>query len=193
MGRAGTDGTEVMVEPQGKTALIIVDVQHDFLPGGALGVAKGDQVIPALEAAAKRADLVVATRDWHPADHMSFKENGGIWPAHCVQGTEGAEIHPRIKAIADRTISKGENPAVEQYSGIQGTHLADMLRAEGYTKLLIGGLATDYCVKATVLDALKEGFAVEVLADGSRAVNVSEGDETAAYVEMATAGATISR
>lgn len=193
MGRAGTDQVEVMVGPHGNTALIIVDVQHDFLPGGALGVKNGDQVIPALEEAAKEADLVVATRDWHPANHMSFSENGGIWPAHCVQGTEGAEIHPRIAAIADRTISKGENPAVEQYSGVQGTHLADMLRAEGYSKLLVGGLATDYCVKATALDALKEGFQVEVLANGSRAVNIDEGDEAAALAEMEAAGATIRR
>lgn len=191
MGRAGADTATISTPRKEQTALVCVDVQYDFLPGGALGVPKGDEVIPALVSAADEAALVVATRDWHPADHSSFVDEGGIWPPHCVQDTPGAEIHPAIKAIADRTISKGENRNVEQYSAVQGTHLASMLRAEGYTRLLIGGLATDYCVKATVLDALKEGFEVEVLSDGSRGVDVNAGDSERALAEMVAAGATI--
>jgi nicotinamidase/pyrazinamidase len=202
MGRAGNSQEEVMVEPHRKVALICVDVQHDFLPGGSLGVGDGDAVIPALEEAAKEVDLVVATRDWHPEDHLSFaaqkpegveadEEWKYLWPAHCVAGTQGAEIHPRIKAIADRTISKGENKNVEQYSGVQGTHLADMLRSEGFTKTLVGGLATDYCVGSTALDLLKEGFDVEVLVGASRGITPETSEAMLSRLEAA--GATIRR
>lgn len=176
-----------------RTALVIVDVQHDFLPGGALGVTDGDQVIEPLVRAAARpeVELVVASRDWHPESHMSFAENGGQWPAHCVAGTHGAEIHPAIAAVASRTISKGENPRVEQYSAAQATTLPVMLEAEGFDTVIVGGLATDYCVKATVLDLLQQGFKVRVLAEGCRAVNLDPGDEARAMNEMLCAGADI--
>lgn len=178
-------------------ALLVVDVQYDFLPGGALGVPDGDAVIPEIIRLTKpvlglsEEWMVVATRDAHPPDHCSFVAQGGPWPEHCVEGTHGAEIHPAIKAIADRTISKGSNPRVEQYSGFAGTHLADMLRVEGFDSVTVVGLATDYCVKATAIDAAKAGFNVEVILDCCRPVNVEPDDDMVAIGEMLQAGVTI--
>lgn len=169
-------------------ALIIVDVQRDFLPGGPFAVPEGDEVLDAIaEIVTERApDLVIATRDWHPVDHCSFVANGGIWPTHCVAGTPGAELHPWVAQIADRTISKGENPNVEQYSGFSGTHLDLMLKAEGFENLIITGLATDYCVKATAIDAVAAGFSTFVALGACRAVEPEK--ETEAVAEMIEAG-----
>ena len=174
-----------------KTALLATDVQGDFLPGGALAVAGGDAVIAPLLAAAARADLVVATRDWHPPGHVSFAEQGGPWPVHCLQGTPGGAIHPEIDRIASVVVSKGSNPRRDAYSAFDGTPLAGMLHGAGVTRLVIGGLATDYCVRATALDALREGFEVVVLRDAVRAVDVEPGDGVRALDAMEAAGATL--
>ena len=174
------------------SGLLIVDVQHDFLPGGALAVPDGDVVVDALVAAAGTADLIVASRDAHPADHCSFVAQGGIWPPHCVEGTHGAELHPAIAALApDLVVAKATEPDRDAYSAFDGTGLADALRARGVDRLLVGGLATDYCVRASVLDALREGFAVTVLADGVRGVEVAAGDTDRALAEMRGAGAVV--
>jgi nicotinamidase-related amidase len=171
------------------TALLAVDVQGDFLPGGSLAVPDGDAVVAPLLDAAGRAEMVVATRDWHPPNHVSFAERGGPWPAHCVAGTPGAELHRDVDRIADVVVSKGTNVDVEAYSGFDGTPLAGMLRAAGITRVLVGGLATDYCVRATALAALREGFEVVVLRDAMRAVEVQPGDGVRALEEMHAAGA----
>jgi nicotinamidase/pyrazinamidase len=174
------------------TALLIVDVQHDFLPGGALGVPDGDAVIAPLVAAADAADLVVASRDDHPAEHSSFAAQGGAWPPHCVHGTHGAELEPRIAALEpDIVVDKATTPEVDAYSAFDGTGLADELRRRGIDRLVVGGLATDYCVRASVLDALREGFAVTVLRDAVRGVDVTAGDSERALDEMRAAGAEI--
>lgn len=174
-----------------RTALIAVDVQPDFRPGGPLAVPDGDAVVAPILASAREADVVVATQDFHPADHCSFVEQGGIWPAHCVAGTPGAEIDPDILAVADIVIQKATTQATDAYSGFQGTDLAEQLRALDVTKVRVAGLATDYCVRATALDALDAGFEVEVLADAVRGVNVQPGDADRALDELAQAGAVI--
>jgi len=169
-----------------RDALILVDVQNDFCPGGALPVPEGDKVVPALNALLQRVRaFTVATRDWHPPNHCSFKPQGGIWPVHCVAGTPGADFHPTL--ATDRVahvISKATRPEEEAYSGFQGTALADLLRKRGIRRVFVGGLATDYCVKATALDAVKHGFEVTVLEDAIRGVEVQPGDCTRALGEM---------
>ena len=170
-------------------ALLIVDVQHDFLPGGALGVADGDAVIPALVAAAEDADVVVVSRDAHPADHCSFTEQGGIWPVHCVEGTHGAELHPAIAALEpDVRIAKATTREVDAYSAFDATGLAEELRARGVDRVVIGGLATDYCVLASALDGRREGFDVVVVSDAVRAVEKTPGDSARAVAKMEAAG-----
>jgi len=173
----------------GDVALIAVDVQGDFLPGGSLAVPAGDEVIAPLSAAARAVPLVVATRDWHPPDHVSFAAHGGPWPVHCVQTTPGAAITPQIDRIANVVVSKGMDPQADAYSGFDGTGLADILRSLGVRRVLIGGLATDYCVRATALDSIKAGFDVVVLTDAIRAVDVKAGDGERAVEEMRAAGA----
>lgn len=196
-------------------ALVIIDVQYDFLPGGALAVTDGDKVIPVINAAQPSFSLVVATQDWHPADHKSFAVNNGrkvgevietdglpqvMWPAHCVQNTRGAELAETLqrKQIA-HVFQKGTNSAIDSYSGFfdnarrKKTPLEDALRGLGVTTLDVVGLATDYCVKATVLDALELGFPVRVHLDGIRAVDLSEGDGARAIDAMRAAGAEIIR
>src|SRR4051812_8757049 len=160
-------------------ALIIVDVQNDFTPGGALAVPHGDEVLRHINglAASGEYDLVVATRDWHPPDHGSFSESGGPWPEHCVQGTEGAELHPDLdRGHIDVVVDKGHDPATEGYSAFDGTQLAELLRERGVDQVTVVGLATDYCVKNTALDALKEGLRVIVDSTAVRGVEVQEGD-----------------
>lgn len=178
-----------------RDALILVDVQNDFCPGGALPVPEGDQVVPALNALLRRVKVsTVATRDWHPVNHCSFKSQGGIWPAHCVAGTPGAAFHPGL--ATDRVahvISKATRPEEEAYSGFQGTELAELLRKRGIRRVFVGGLATDYCVKATALDAAKHGFAVTVLEDAIRGVEVHPGDCARALEEMKRAGVRLMR
>lgn len=170
-----------------QTALIATDVQRDFLPGGALGVTGGDEVIAPLLARVGDAALVVATRDYHPANHCSFHARGGPWPAHCVIGSAGAAIHPDIDAVAHLIISKGTDPEQEQYSAFEAG-LGAMLAARGVRRLIIGGLATDYCVRATSIAARQAGFDVEVIAAGVRAVDVTAGDGDRALDEMRAAG-----
>jgi nicotinamidase/pyrazinamidase len=175
-------------------ALLIVDYQNDFNPGGALAVAGGDEVAERINALAASGDydLVVATRDWHPPDHGSFREQGGIWPVHCVAGTPGAELHPALDAErVDVIVDKGTDRETEGYSGFEGTELAALLRERGIDRVTIVGLATDYCVKNTALDALREGFGVNVDHSAVRGVEVSDGDSEQALAEMRAAGAAI--
>ncbi len=171
-------------------ALIVVDVQRDFCPGGALPVPEGDQVVPAINRALALADwLTVATRDWHPRDHCSFEAQGGIWPVHCVAGTDGAAFHPDLDVKRIRqVISKATTQEAEAYSGFQGTELAALLRGQGIQRVFICGLATEYCVKATALDARGAGFEVIVLEDAIRGVEVRPGDCGRAVEEMSAAG-----
>ncbi|NOY77984.1 MAG: nicotinamidase [Calditrichaeota bacterium] len=176
-----------------KTALIAVDIQNDFCEGGALPVPNGDKVVPILnryqEKVLRAGGTIVFTRDWHPANHCSFKEFGGIWPVHCVQNTKGAQFHPGLN-FPDTAIlvSTATHPEKEAYSGFEGTHLADVLKKLGIDTLLVGGLATDYCVKATALDGVKKGFTVYFLEDASRGVNVHPDDSQKAIEEMKAAG-----
>jgi nicotinamidase/pyrazinamidase len=175
-------------------ALVIVDFQNDFTPGGALAVPEGDAIAERVNrlAADPRFELVVATRDWHPPDHGSFAGRGGPWPEHCVQETEGAELHPGLeRARVDVVVDKGQDPSTEGYSGFEGTGLAKVLRERGIDKLTIVGLATDYCVKNTALDALREGFDVTIDAEGVRGVDVNDGDSERALEEVRQAGATV--
>ncbi len=176
-------------------ALIIVDYQNDFArPDGALAVPAGEEVADHINALARSGDyeLVLATRDWHPPDHGSFTEQGGIWPVHCVQGTEGAELHPALDTEPlDAIVDKGQDPGTEGYSAFDATSLAETLRARGVDAVTVVGLATDYCVKNTALDALREGFAVRVDRAGIRGVDVQPGDSERALEELAAAGATV--
>jgi nicotinamidase/pyrazinamidase len=171
-------------------ALLIVDPQVDFCPGGTLAVPGGDGIFPAVNRAARMLPLTVASRDWHPADHVSFRARGGPWPAHCVAGTPGAEFHRDLET--DRithVFSKGADPDAEAYSAFDGTGLAEWLRDHQVGRLYVAGLATDYCVRASVLDARREGFDVVVLADAIGAVDVTAGDGERALDEMRQAGA----
>jgi nicotinamidase/pyrazinamidase len=143
-------------------------------------------------AASGEFGFVVATRDWHPPDHGSFQEQGGIWPVHCVQDTEGAELHPDLDAQAiDAVVDKGQDPATDGYSGFDGTRLAELLRERGVDRVTLVGLATDYCVKNTALEALQEGFTVIVDSTAVRGVDVEPGDSERALAEMRAAGANI--
>lgn len=172
-------------------ALVIVDFQNDFTPGGALAVPDGDAIADRVDALARSGDhdLVVATRDWHPHNHGSFAQQGGPWPVHCVQDTPGAELHPALdRSLVDVVVDKGQDPATEGYSGFQGTRLGELLRERGIDELTVVGLATDYCVKNTALDALREGFAVTVDAAAVRPVEVQQGDGERALEEIRTAG-----
>jgi len=176
------------------SALIIIDVQNDFCPGGALPVPEGDKVVPVLNRYIKKFSdkglPIYYTRDWHPGNHVSFKSQGGIWPPHCVQDTKGAEFHDDLLIPHEAVIiSKGTLPDKEAYSGFQGTGLADELKKKNIRKLFTGGLATDYCVKSTILDAIKDGFEIVFIADGSRGVEVKPGDSERAIGEMLSKGA----
>jgi nicotinamidase/pyrazinamidase len=173
-------------------ALIIVDVQNDFCPGGALAVPSGDEVIPVINRLLKHRWLSVATMDWHPADHCSFEPHGGPWPPHCVQETAGAELHPELDAARiEFIITKGWHPDEEAYSGFHGTELAKILREKGVTGVVVCGIATDYCVRATAHDALQEGFEVVVLEDAIRGVDVNLGDSQRALDELRQVGARV--
>jgi nicotinamidase/pyrazinamidase len=179
-----------------KKALIVVDVQNDFCPGGSLAVAQGDGVIAPLNKLMKefldRGEPVFKTRDWHPAKARHFAAYGGVWPVHCVQNTPGAEFHADLSDDPRFTIiSKGIDESADGYSGFDGTDLAQILREQGVKEVWVGGLATDYCVKHTVLDALRQGFEVKALADAMRPVNVNPNDGEQAIEEMRNAGAEI--
>jgi nicotinamidase-related amidase len=177
-------------------ALIAVDVQNDFCPGGALAVPGGDQVVPAINALAGRFAHVALTCDCHPADHCSFRHRGGPWPAHCVQGTPGAALRADLDLPGATVFRKGTDPGAEAYSGFAGraeggADLAGWLRARAVRHVWVAGLATDYCVRATALDALQAGFAVTVVADACRAVDVRPGDGQRALAELAAAGVAV--
>ena len=178
-------------------ALLLVDVQNDFCPGGALAVADGDAVVPALNAwiaAARQGGArVFASRDWHPIDHVSFADRGGIWPPHCVQGTPGAAFHPDLQLPDDAVVvTKADQSEREAYSAFDSGELAEQLRAAGIRRLWVGGLATDYCVKASVLDATElPGLEVRVITNAIRAVDAAPGDGEAALEAMREAGATL--
>ena len=185
-------------KPDRKSVLLLVHLQNDFCPGGALPVPDGDQVIPITNACirffASEGFPIVATRDWHPANHCSFKEQGGPWPPHCVQGSRGAQFHPDVKLPPGTLIVSGAtDPRKEAYSGFDGTSLADRLEDLDARTLFVLGLATDYCVKQTVLDACRLGFRVVVLEDGVRGIDVQPGDSQKALQEMQAAGAVIAK
>ena len=193
-------------------ALVLVDIQNDFLPGGALAVARGDEVVPVANRVSHRFDLVVATQDWHPRDHGSFAANhpgrkpgemidlGGLpqvlWPVHCVQGTPGAAFAPGLDfSRVERVFRKGVDPAIDSYSRFydnghrRSTGLGEYLRQRGVTEIFVMGLATDYCVKFTALDAVGTvGLRTTLIVDGSRGVNLRPGDSEAAVDEMRRAG-----
>ena len=181
------------------SALLIVDVQNDFCPGGALAVPDGDRVVEPLNRAAERfaeAGLpVFASRDWHPAVTGHFSRYGGTWPPHCVQGTPGAGFHPGLRLPAGAmVISKGTDPDSDSYSAFEGAledgaALAERLATLGVGHIYIGGLATDYCVRSSALDALRTGLRVTVLTDGVAGVDVKPGDSDRALEEMVRAGA----
>jgi nicotinamidase/pyrazinamidase len=185
---------DLAVKVDKRTALIVVDVQNDFCGGGALPVPDGDAVVPVLNSYIAIFVAVGApvfmTRDWHPADHSSFAAQGGPWPPHCVQNTGGAAFHPKLAMPEGaRVVSAGYLPEAEGYSGFEGTDLAEQLRALSVRRLLVGGLATDYCVKSTVIEALSKGFEVHVLVDAVRGVEVQPGDSRRAMEEMRSHGA----
>jgi nicotinamidase/pyrazinamidase len=178
------------------SALLLVDIQNDFLPGGALAVHQGDSIIPAANRLLALFDElglpVAASRDWHPADHCSFEGQGGIWPPHCVANTPGAEFAKKLH-LPDTTlvISKGTTADQEAYSAFQDTELASHLKGSAVTHLVVGGLATDYCVKNTVLDALEAGFEVSVVREAVKAVDLAPQDGSQALTEMQAQGAQI--
>jgi nicotinamidase/pyrazinamidase len=175
-------------------ALLIIDFQNDFTPGGALGVPEGDTIAAKINALAASGDydLVVATRDWHPADHNSFAAQGGPWPVHCVAGTHGAQLHPDLdRTNIDVTVDKGQAVDTDGYSGFEDTELEKILRERGITQVTVVGLATDYCVKNTALDALRAGFQVTVDSTAARGVEVQPGDSEAALAEVRAAGGVI--
>jgi nicotinamidase/pyrazinamidase len=178
----------------GADALIIADIQMDFLPGGALSINDGDQVIPVLNDYIRifhRAKAkIIASRDWHPLNHLSFRAQGGPWPPHCVQNHEGANFHPSLRLPKNTiVVSKATDAAKEAYSFFDGTDLAGILKSSGVTRVFVGGLATDYCVVNSVLDAVKLGLTTMVLVDAVRGINVTVGDVDKALVTMTKSGA----
>jgi nicotinamidase/pyrazinamidase len=193
-------------------ALVLVDLQYDFMPGGSLAVARGDETVSIAQRLMREHDTVLATQDWHPRDHKSFAANNPgtaigevvtvngvpqvMWPEHCVRGTRGAELHDELDGIT-QVFQKGTNPEIDSYSGFfdnghkKATGLEGWLREHGITDLTVVGLATDYCVKFTVLDARQLGFGVRVVTAGCRAVDLAPGDGERALAEMRAAGAVI--
>ena len=180
-----------------RDALIIVDMQKDFMPGGALPVPEGDKIVPVLnnyiKLFAEKNLPVYFTRDWHPENHISFQNFGGIWPPHCVQDTEGAKFHEDLFIPSDNKfiISKGTSRDFDAYSGFQGTILESLLRERGIKRVFIGGVATDYCVKNTALGAINLGFQTFILSDGIKGVDVNPGDSERALDLLLSEGAVL--
>ncbi len=195
-------------------ALLIIDVQHDFLPGGALEVKNGDEIIPVINKLQEEFDFIVGTQDWHPKNHSSFaanhkgKEPGEVikldginqimWPVHCVQGSHGSQFHPDLNTDAwKKVFKKGTNPKIDSYSGffdnnhMQDTGLSKYLKDNGVETGYVVGLAADYCVKYTVMDAISEGSKTYLVMDGTRAVNLEPDDFEKAVKEMEKAGAKV--
>jgi len=180
--------------PDTASVLLVTDVQNDFCPGGALGVPGGDDVIPRINAYIRffqqAGASVIASRDWHPPGHCSFQGQGGPWPPHCIQGSWGSQFHQNlVLATGVGIVSKATDAGHEAYSAFEGTTLEERLRDLEADKLYVTGLATDYCVKNTVLDARRLGFQVIVLADAIRGIDVNPGDSARALEEMVDAGA----
>ncbi len=197
-------------------ALLLVDIQNDFLPGGALAVPRGDEVVPVANRLQRSFDRVIVTRDWHPVDHGSFAANHShalpgetvelagrpqmLWPVHCVQATPGAALAPGLETSGiEKVFFKGVDASVDSYSAFydnaaeRSTGLAEYLRGSGVDELYVLGLATDYCVKFSVLDALAAGFTTYVVEDGCRGVELTTGDSARAFAEMHAAGARVVR
>jgi nicotinamidase/pyrazinamidase len=194
---------------------IVVDIQNDFCPGGALAVAGGNEIIPLINKLQKEFELVVATQDWHPRDHGSFASNQGkrpgekiilagieqiLWPDHCVQGSYGAEFVKELdRSRIDRVFHKGDHKEVDSYSGFfdndgkRSTGMAEYLRQRGVTDVYIAGLATDYCVQFTAIDAVKLGFRTFVMIDACRGVNLVPGDVDRAIENMRRVGVVVQR
>ena len=187
--------------PEPTTAVLVIDVQRDFCAGGALAVPAGDAVVPVLNdvirGAADRRMPVYASRDWHPATTGHFVTGGGVWPVHCVAGSDGARFHPDLRLPADAAVvSKGVEADEDGFSAFDGrledgATLEESLRAAGVARLIVGGLATDYCVRATVLDGLRKGWPVTLLTDAVAAVNLERDDGTRALEEMRATGAVL--
>lgn len=196
-------------------ALLIVDIQNDFCPGGALAVPEGDRIIPVVNRLSQEFDAVLQTQDWHPAGHSSFASSHSgknpydtielaygtqvLWPDHCVQGTKGAEFHPDLETLrTDVVIRKGFRKSIDSYSTFYendqktATGLTGYLKERGITELVVTGLATDFCVKWSVLDGLKEGFAITVVEDAVAGIDI-DGSVDAAWSEMTKAGASVVR
>jgi nicotinamidase-related amidase len=177
------------MDVQRSDALIVVDVQNDFLPGGALGVPEGDRVIEPINRIMPLFDYVVGTRDWHPEEHPHFNDYGGPWPYHCLQGTPGAEFAPDLLTDHfDEVLSKGTHPSSHGYDAFEANDLAHRLRERGIKRVFVSGLATDYCVRATALAAADAGFETILLRDAVAAVNANPSDESDALSEMASHG-----
>lgn len=176
-------------------ALVLVDIQNDFCAGGSLAVPEGDQIVPIANSLTPLFPFVVATQDWHPRNHISFRAQGGDWPPHCVQGTIGAELHPALdKTRIDLIAKKGSSPDKDVFEGLDaseptGLKVHQVLRQRGISTIYVAGLATDYCVRNTVLDALDKGFRVYLIADAVRAVNLRPDDGPKAIEEMTRRGA----
>jgi nicotinamidase/pyrazinamidase len=178
----------------GRKALLIIDFQNDFVPGGALPVPHGDEIARHVTELVDSGDfdLIVATRDWHPPDHNSFKEQGGPWPPHCVVNTPGAELYPGFDhSKVDHLVDVGTMPDHEGYSGFEHSDLEEILRTRGIEEVTVVGLATDYCVRASSLDAVRLGFEVTVDRDGVRGIDVEQGDSERALEELRAAGAVV--
>lgn len=173
-------------------ALLIIDFQNDFTAGGALAVPEGDEIAEPVTRLAEQFDFIVATRDWHPPDHSSFASQGGPWPVHCVQGSHGAEFHPAMAGLElDAVVDVGQGREDQGYSGFEKSDLARVLRDNDIDEVFVCGLATDYCVRASAIDARGEGFAVTVVEDAVRGVEVSPGDSQRALQDMRDAGARV--
>jgi nicotinamidase/pyrazinamidase len=171
-------------------ALLIIDFQNDFTSGGALEVPGGDEIAEPVRRLAAEYAHVFATKDWHPPDHASFETEGGPWPVHCVQGTHGAELHPAMRDIeVEAIVDVGVERDDEGYSGFEKSKLADLLHERGIQEVTVVGLATDYCVRASAIDACREGFDTTVVTDAIRAVEVEPGDGERALEDMKRAGA----
>jgi nicotinamidase/pyrazinamidase len=182
--------------------LVVVDVQYDFMPGGSLAVPQGDKVVDIIKSIRDAFRVVVFTQDWHPKNHCSFKKNGGIWPVHCAQNTSGAEIDRALLRKGDTVVKKGQDPAVDSYSGFWDnnhsrpawsfkTELDDFLKDKKILTVYLAGLATDYCVKFTALDAVDAGYSVFLVADACQGVEVQSGDVARALEEMKQKGVKI--
>lgn len=170
----------------------MIDVQNDFCPGGALAVTDGYAVVEPINRLAADCPFVVATRDWHPPDHGSFRAQGGPWPVHCVRDTPGAQLHERIDSSQiDAIVDAGRTPEAEGYSGFEHTDLERLLREHDVDKVHVAGLALDYCVKQTALDAARAGFDVTVHLDATRPVEVEAGDGERAVAELRAAGVSV--